>query len=205
MGIQGTSPGWGCHCGHTALILGGEFYPWLVQWRVWWLIPSFSQHISHSPVNWNQSLAAIITAIKSMNALHSGNIFYLLGFEGLGTAVFLGKCCLTGQVQLFLASLVLFLGEVCSRLSLGLCRELCSDKVPVSGSSFALVFPLFWLCPVLSSLSPEWEDILDGRSSIAPGLFVFGISCSGELFPEDLLKLRLLERSPRSGFTCPSP
>lgn len=131
--------------------------------------------------------------------------FICLVSDGLGTAAFLGKCCSPRQVQLFLASLVLFPGEVCSQVGLGLCRELCSDKAPISGSSFAPVSPLFWLRPVLGSLSPEWADILNGCSSIAPGLLGFGISCSDEPFPEDLLKLRLLERSPRSGFTCPSP
>lgn len=82
-GLRGSEIGWGCHCGHTALMIGVEFYPWLVQWRMWELAHTqllSAQVVLHSPVIGNQSLAAMITAIKTINALHSGNIFYLLGF-----------------------------------------------------------------------------------------------------------------------------
>lgn len=61
--------GWeaqGCHCRHSALMLGVEFYPWLSNGGYGsWL----STSRPHSPVIGNQSLAAIITAIKTINAL----------------------------------------------------------------------------------------------------------------------------------------
>lgn len=114
--------------------------------------------------------------------------------DGFGAAAFLGKCCSPGQVQLVLASLVLCPGGVCSLVGWGLCRELCSDKAPVFGSSFAPVFPLFWLCPVLGSLSPEWEALLQE-------FLVLESLALAQPFPEDLLKPRLLERSARSSLT----
>lgn len=67
---------------------------------------SLSTSHPHSPVIGcvsNQSLAAIITAIKTVNALHSGNIFYLLGCRGTR------HCCISGKV-LFTRAGAAFLG-----------------------------------------------------------------------------------------------
>lgn len=165
---------------------------------------SLSTSHPHSPVTRSQSLAAI-TAIKTINALRSGSTFDLLGCR------WNQHCCISGKVLFTRARCSFSWLPCCSstvKFALGwvwVCVESSAVIRPQLLAAALLLFSLLWLCPLLGSLSPSREDIPDGHSSVNPGLLALGISCSVEPFPEDLLMLRLLERSPRSGFTCSSP